>query len=168
MTVTRLVLGGAVVALIGIACGVGEGARATAAASCGPATPLRGAPILRLGPVRVAGFSSDRCAQITLGCGAKLGGSQATLSLEVSRAPASPIILRAAQSEPVKFVLIGSTTPAPKVPRCLTASRSRARASLEAPDLYYVLFVFVARRGAFHLTARQGGRPLGTAVIVAR
>ena len=43
------------------------GVRAPAVA-CGGATVLRGAPILQLGPLRVAGFSSDRCAGIALGC----------------------------------------------------------------------------------------------------
>jgi hypothetical protein len=168
MAVTRLALGGAVVAFVGIVCGVGEGARATTTASCGVATPLKGAPILRLGPVRLAGFSSDRCAEIALGCGAKDGGYEATLSLELSRRPASPIVLRAAQSEAVRFVLIGSTAPAPKVPRCLPASRSRAQASLEPPDMYYVLFIFVPRPVAFHLTARRNRHLLGAAVIAAR
>jgi hypothetical protein len=151
----------------GIAGDVSPGAFASARASCGPATPLKGAPILQLGPVRVAGFSSARCAWIRLGCEPVLGNHQAPLSLELSRPPKSPIVLRVARSDAVKFVLLGSTTPAPKVPRCLPARRTRAKVSLEAPKAYFVLFVFARGNVTFHLSAWRGDRQLGSAVISA-
>jgi hypothetical protein len=144
------------------------GARASARASCGSATPLKGAPILQLGSIRVAGFSSEHCAWIRLGCGPKLGGYQAALSLELSKAPASPIVLRAPGSEAVEFGLIGSDTPAPKVPRCLSMRAGRVQVSLKAPKTYYVLFVFAPRGASFRLTASRGVRRLGTAVLACR
>jgi hypothetical protein len=161
-----------VTALLAAACaiagGVGEGAHASDLSSCGPATALKGAPILEFGPVRIAGFSSQHCAWIRPGCGPKLGGYQSKLSLELSEAPASPIVLQAGSSEAVKFILVGRTTPAPKVPLCLSADGAHAKVSLKAPKTYYVLFVFVRRGVSFHLTASRGGHRLGTAVLACR
>jgi hypothetical protein len=168
MSVKHLVLVAALSATSGIVSDVSDGARMSPRASCGPATPLKGAPILQLGPVRVAGFSSERCAWIRLGCGPKLGGYQAPLSLQLARPPTSRIVLRAAPSDAVKFVLVVSTTPAPMVPRCLPGRRARGQVSLEAPDAYYVLFVFAQANVTFHLTAWRGRQRLGTAVITAR
>ena len=129
-------------------------------ASCGGATPLRGAPILQLGPLRVAGFSSDRCAAIVLRCGAAKGGWQAPLSIEASQKLRSPIVLRAS-SPAVSFVLVGDTTPAPKVPRCQPSSKARVSASLRAPNMYFVLFVFAPKNVKFQLMATRGGRHVG-------
>jgi hypothetical protein len=163
-----LLLVALIAATSGIAGAVGDEARASARASCGPATSFKGAPILQLGPVRVAGFSSERCAWLRLGCGPKLGGYQAPLSLQLSRPPASPIVLRATGSDAVKFRLVGSTTPAPKVPRCLSARGARAAVSLRAPKAYYVLFVFAPRNASFELAAWRGRHRLGTAVLACR
>src|SRR6476646_6096160 len=111
----RALLVVAVIAAVG-AVAADAGVR-TSAASCGGATPLRGAPILQLGQLRVAGFSSDRCAGIVLGCGPKQGGWQAPLAIEASQKLRSPVVLRAS-SPAVSFVLVGATTPAPNVKRC--------------------------------------------------
>ena len=116
----------------------------------------------------MAGFASERCAWLKLGCGPRLGGYQAALSLELSQVPASPIVLRAAESDRVTFRLVGSDTPAPKVPRCLPGGAAHARVSLRAPNTYYVLFVY-ARRGAIvHVTATRRLHRLGTAVLACR
>ena len=69
----------AIAVLAAVATGVGEGAHARARGGCGAATRLRGAPILTLGPLRVAGFTSEQCAEVVLGCGPKSGGYQAPL-----------------------------------------------------------------------------------------
>jgi len=151
-------------AMIGVA-GVSGGAHASARVSCGHATPLKGAPILQLGPARLAGFSSQHCAWIRLGCGPGAGGYQAALSLELSEPPASPIVLRPAPSDRVTFTLVGSRTPAPKVPRCLPTRGTQTKATLKAPRLYFVLFVFASRSVDVHLSASRGSRRLGTAVI---
>src|SRR4051812_6730457 len=132
------------------------------AASCGGATALRGAQILQLGPLRVAGFSSDRCAGIVLGCGPSHGGGQAPLSIEASQKLKSPIVLRAS-SPAVSFVLVSNTTPAPKVPRCQPSNKARVSASLRAPNMYFVLFVFAPKNVKFQLTATRGVRHLGAA-----
>jgi hypothetical protein len=155
------------VAAVAAVCAVdaGAGARATPS-SCGGATPLRGAPILRLGPLRVAGFASDRCAGIVLGCGPKQGGWQAPLSIEVSKKLTAPVVLRAS-TKAVRFVLVGSSTPAPNVPRCKPSTRARATATLRAPEMYYVLFVFAPKSSKFQLTATRGGTQVGAAVISA-
>jgi hypothetical protein len=156
-----------VVAAVAAVSAVAANARVRApAASCGGATPLRGAPILRLGPLRVAGFSSDRCAGIVLGCGVAHGGWQAPLSIEVSQKLKSPVVLRAS-SRAVSFVLVGNTTPAPKVPRCQPSSKARAPVTLRPPKMYFVLFVFAPRNVKFQLTATRGGRNVGTAVFSA-
>ena len=155
----------AIAALAAVATGVGEGAHARARGSCGAAARLRGAPILTLGPLRVAGFTSDHCAEILLDCGPKSGGYQAPLSIEVSNRLTKPIVLKSTAT--VKFVLVGTTTPAPRVPRCVPSSRARPTATLHAPDMYWVLFVFAPRNASFHLTAWRGGRPLGSGVISA-
>ena len=158
-----------VLALAGLAavCAVAADASVGApAASCGGATPLRGAPILQLGPLRMAGFSSDRCAGIVLGCGPSQGGWQGPLSIETSQKLRSPIVLRAS-SPAVSFVLVGNTTPAPKVPRCQPSSKARASASLRPPNMYFVLFVFAPKNVRFQLTATRGGRQVGAAVISA-
>jgi hypothetical protein len=158
----------AIAALAAVATGAGAGAHARARATCGAATRLRGAPILALGPLRVAGFASDHCAEIVLGCGPKSGGYQAPLSIEVSKRLASPVVLEPSPAAAAKFVLVGTTTPAPKVPRCVASSRARPTAKLRAPDMYWVLFVFAPRNASFRLTARRGGRELGSGVIIAR
>src|SRR4051794_41601305 len=88
----RVVLAVAAVAAV-CAVAADAGVRAPAA-SCGGATALHGAPILQLGPLRLAGFSSDRCADIVLGCGVAQGGWQAPLSIEASQRLKSPIVLR--------------------------------------------------------------------------
>jgi hypothetical protein len=168
MSFKRLLLVALLAAAGGTVGRVGDGARASARASCGPATAFKGAPILQLGPVRVAGFSSQRCAWLRLGCGPNLGGYQAALSLQLEQPPTSPIVLRATGSAAVKFRLVGSTTPAPKVPRCLPARSSRAAVSLEAPDAYYVLFVFAPRIASFQLTTWRRRHRLGTAVLACR
>jgi hypothetical protein len=165
LTVKRSIVVALLVAVTGLGNDASPGAFASARASCGGATPLEGAPILQLGPVRVAGFSSARCAWIRLGCEPVLGNYQAPLSLELSRPPKSPIVLRVAHSDTARFVLVGSTTPAPKVPRCLPARRTRAKVSLEAPRAYFVLFVFARGNVTFHLSAWRGDRQLGSAVI---
>jgi hypothetical protein len=116
----------------------------------------------------MAGFASARCAWLKLGCGPALGGYQAALSLELSQVSASPIVLRAAESDGAMFRLVGSDTPAPKVPRCLPGSAARARVSLKAPNTYYVLFVYARRGATVHVTATRRLRRLGTAVLVCR
>ena len=156
-----------VVAAVAAVCAVAADAGVrTPAASCGGATSLRGAPILQLGPLRVAGFSSDRCAGIVLGCRPPQGGWQAPLSIEASQKLRSPIVLRAS-SPAVSFVLVGNTTPAPKVPRCQPSSKARSSASLRAPNMYFVLFVFAPKNVEFRLTATRGSRQVGAAVISA-
>jgi hypothetical protein len=144
---------------------VGAVARASGRASCGTATPLKGAPILQLGPVRVAGFASERCALVRLDCGTTPGALQAALSVELSEPPKSPIVLRATGSNAVRLKLVGSTTPAPKVPRCWPTRGTRAQVSLAAPKAYFVLYIFARRNAAFSLTAWRGTRRLGTAVL---
>jgi hypothetical protein len=168
MSVKHLVLVAAFVATSVAVADASTGARTSARASCGPATTFKSAPILQLGPVRMAGFSSEHCAWIRLRCGPNLGGYQAALSLELSKVPASPIVLRAPGSEEVKFSLVGSDTPAPKVPRCLPMRGGRAQVSLRAPNTYYVLFIFAPRGSSFRLTASRGGHRLGTAVLASR
>jgi hypothetical protein len=154
-----------VMAAVAAACAVAADAAVRApAAPCGGATPLRGAPILQLGPLRVAGFSSDRCAGVVLRCGPSQGGWQAPLSIEASQKLRSPIVIRAS-SPAVSFVLVGKTTPAPKVPRCQPSSKARVSASLRAPNMYFVLFVFAPKNVKFQLTATRGGRRVGAAVI---
>src|SRR6476619_6364260 len=74
-------------------------------ATCGGATPLRGAPILQLGPLHVAGFSSDRCTDIVLGCGPAQGGWQGPLAIETAQKLQSPVLLRSS-SPAVKFALV--------------------------------------------------------------
>jgi hypothetical protein len=156
-----------VVAAAAAVCAVAADAAVRApAASCGGATALHGAPILQLGPLRVAGFSSDRCAGIVLGCGPSRGEWQAPLSIEASQKLRSPIVLRAS-SPAVSFVLVGNTTPAPKVPRCQPSSKARISASLRAPNMYFVLFVFAPKNVKFQLTATRDGRHVGAAVISA-
>lgn len=167
MTFRRFVLVALLATLGGIA-GAGAGARASALAACGRATPLKGAPILEFGPVRIAGFSNVHCAWIRPGCRPSVGGYQSTLALELSEPPSSPIALRAGPSEAVKFILVGATTPAPKVPRCLSSADAHAQVSLKAPKSYYVLFVFVKRGVSFHLIASRGRRRLGAAVLTCR
>jgi hypothetical protein len=147
---------------------VGAGARASGRASCGTATPLKGAPILQLGSVRVAGFASERCAWVRLNCGPTPGGLQAALAVELSEPPKSPIVLRATGSNAVRLKLVGSTTPAPKVPRCWPARGTRAQVTLAAPKEFFVLFVFAPKNVSFQLTAWRGSRRLGTAVIACR
>ncbi len=156
-----------VVAAIAAVWAVGASAAVRApGASCGGATPLRGAPILQLGQLRVAGFSSDRCAGIVLGCGPKQGGWQAPLAIETAQKLKSPVVLRAS-SPVVKFVLVGATTPAPNVKRCQPSSRARASVTLRAPKQYFVLFVFAPKNVKFQLTATRAGRQAGAAVISA-
>ena len=72
-----------------------------------------------------------------------------------------------ASSPSVKFVLAGATTPAPKVKRCQPSSSAHASATLRAPNLYFVLFVFAPKNVKFQLTATRAGRPAGAAVISA-
>jgi hypothetical protein len=168
MSIKYLVLVAAAIAASVVACDFSDRASAFAGASCGPAIVFKGAPILRLGPVRVAGFSSAQCAWIRPACGPKVGGFQSKLSLELSEASASPIVLQTRPSEPVKFILVGRTTPAPKVPLCLSADGAHAKVSLKAPKTYYVLFVFVRAGVSFHLTASRSGHRLGTAVLACR
>jgi len=153
----------AIAALAAVA--TGAGAQAHAANPCGAATRLRSAPILTLGPLRVAGFTSDRCAEVVLGCGPKNGGYQAPLSIEVSNRLAAPIVLKPSPAAAARFVLVGTTTPAPKVPRCVSSSGARPTAKLHRPDMYWVLFVFARRNASFHLTAWRGGHALGSGVI---
>ena len=155
----------AVAALAAVA--TNAGAQARGGNPCGAATRLRGAPILTLGPLRVAGFTSDHCAEVVLGCGPSSGGYQAPLSIEVSTKLASPIVLEPSPGSAAKFVLVGTTTPAPKVPRCVASSRASPTAKLHRPDMYWVLFVFARRNASFHLTALRGGHRLGTGVISA-
>jgi hypothetical protein len=135
-------------------------------ATCGGATPLRGAPILQLGPLRVAGFSSDRCAGIVLACGPAQGGWQAPLAIESAQKLESPVVLRSS-SPAVKFVLVGATTPAPNVKRCQPSSGARVSVTLRAPKQYFVLFVFAPKNVKFELTATRAGRKAGAAVISA-
>ena len=156
-----------VVAATAAVCAVAAQAAVRApTASCGGATPLRGAPILQLGPLRVAGFGSDRCAVIVLSCGPKQGGWQAPLSIETSQRLAAPIVLRAS-SKAVTLVLVGSTTPAPKVSRCQPSAKARSAVTLRAPKMYFVLFVFAPKNAKFQLRAMRGGRQVGSAVISA-
>lgn len=157
----------AIAVLAAVATGAGEGAQARARGSCGAATRLKGAPVLALGPLRIAGFTSDHCAEVVLGCGPKSGGYQAPLSIEVSNRLASPIVVEPSPATAAKFVLVGTTTPAPKVPRCVSSSRARPTAQLHRPDMYWVLFVFAPRNVSFHLTALRGGHKLGSGVISA-
>ena len=168
MVVKRLIVVALVVAASAVVSDVNDGARASGRASCGAATPLKGAPILQLGPVRVAGFTSERCAWVRLSCGSTPGGLQAALSVELSAPPKSPIILRATGSNAVRLKLVGSTTPAPKVPRCWPARGTRAQVTLAAPKEFFVLFVFAPKNVSFQLTAWRGTRRLGTAVIACR
>jgi hypothetical protein len=158
-----MLVGAAVAAVSAVAVQAGGSA---ALASCGGATPLRGTPVLELGPLRVAGFASDRCAGIVLGCGPSQGGWQAPLAIEASQKLAAPVVLRAS-SKAVRFVLVGSTTPAPKVPRCQSSAKALATAALRAPKQYFVLFVFAPKRAKFGLTATRGGKRVGAAVISA-
>ena len=160
----RVVLAVAAISVVG-AVAAHAGVRAPAVA-CGGATVLRGAPILQLGPLRVAGFSSDRCAGIALGCGPAQGGWQAPLSMEVSSKLRAPVVLRAS-SPVVAFVLVGNTTPAPDVRRCQPSVRAHASVTLRAPNMYFVLFVFAPKSVKFELTATRGGRRVGRAVISA-
>ena len=157
----------AIAAVAAVASDVGARASTHASASGGAATRLRGAPILQLGPLRVAGFASERCAEVVLGCGPKQGGWQAPLSIEVSNALASPIVLKPSPASAAKFVLVGNATPAPKVPRCVASRRAQPTAKLHRPDMYWVLFVFAPRNASFHLTAWRGGHELGGGVISA-
>ena len=120
--------------------------------------------MLPLGPLRVAGFASSRCAQVLLGCGPKQGGYQAPLSLELSKKLAAPVVLRS-DANGVKLGLVGNSTPAPKVPRCLPASRAQPAAKLRVRDLYFVLFVFAPKNVTFHLSAWSGGRRVGDVAI---
>jgi len=168
VSLRRSVLVALLAATGAVAGGVGAEAHASGRASCGGATQFRGAPILQFGALRMAGFASQRCAWLKLDCGPKLGGYQAVLSLELPEPPASPIVLRARADEAARFFLVGSTTPAPKIPRCLNGRATRAKVSLHAPDQYFVLFVFAPRGTAFHLTATQGGHRLGAAVLSCR
>ena len=154
-----------VAAIAAVAAGAGERAHARGSASCGAATRLRGAPILTLGPLRLAGFASEHCAQVVLGCGPSSGGYQAPLSIEVSNRLAAPIVLEPSPAAAARFVLVGTSTPAPKVPRCVASSRARPTAKLHRPDMYWVLFVFARRNASFHLTAWRGGHALGSGVI---
>jgi hypothetical protein len=168
LSVKRLMLLALLAAASGIVGDVRETARASPRASCGSATAFGRAPILQLGPVRLAGFSSQRCAWLKLGCGPNLGGYQAALSLQLAQPPSSPIVLRATGRDGVEFRLVGSTTPAPKVPRCLPGASARAAVSLKEPDAYYVLFVFALRNTSFRLTAWRRDHRLGTAVLACR
>jgi len=166
--VKRLIVVALVVAASAVVSDVDDGALASGEASCGAATPLKGAPILQLGPVRVAGFTSERCAWVRLSCGSTPGGLQAALSVELSAPPKSPIILRATGSNAVRLKLVGSTTPAPKVPRCWPKRGTRAQVTLAAPKEFFVLYVFAPRNAVFSLTAWRGSRRLGTAVLACR
>jgi hypothetical protein len=164
----RLVFVALVVAATCVLSDLSAGAQAAGRASCGAASTLKGAPILQLGPVRVAGFASERCAWIRLGCGTTTGGLQAALSVELSEPPKSPIVLRATGSKAVTLKLVGSTTPAPNVPHCWPARGTRAQTTLAAPKQFFVLFVFARKNLSFQLTAWRGSRRLGTAVITCR
>lgn len=125
-------------------------------------------PGLKLGQILVSGFSSSKCAHITLRCGPRLGGNQTTLALELTRTPASRILLRGPSGSDgsVKFVAVGATRGVPRVPRCLRARAARKTATLAAPYVHYALFVFPPKGVLrFRLIAYQGGRRLGTAVL---
>jgi hypothetical protein len=116
--------------------------------------------------VNVVGFSSYRCAVVTLTCGGALGPHQARLALELSDALTGPIVFRASsRSGTVGLALVGSTTPAPKLPRCLAARGARPSVKLRAPNIYFVLVVFVPKDDSFRLTASRGTRSLGSAVV---
>ena len=142
----------------------GAGAHAHPSAACGGTTPLRGSPVLPLGPLRVAGFASNRCAEVLLGCGPSQGGYQAPLSLELSKKVSAPIVLRSSASG-VTLGLVGNPTPAPKVPRCLPATRAHPTAKLRVNDMYFVLYVFATKSVAFHLSAWSGNKRVGDVAI---
>jgi hypothetical protein len=153
-----------VATLAAIGAFAGAGAQAHPSAACGGATALRGSPVLQLGSLRVAGFASNRCAQVLLGCGPKQGGYQAPLSLELSKKLAAPVVLRSSANR-VTLGLVGNATPAPKVPRCLPASSAHPTAKLRVRDMYFVLFVFAPKSVTFHLSAWSGGRRVGDVAI---
>ena len=150
-----------VVAVLAAAAGATVGVHPATPAGCGSATALRGAPIVKLGPLMVAGFASDRCAAVRLGCGPQW---QASLSLELPTALKSRIVLRATG---VKLVLVSSTTPSPKIPRCLSGRTAQDSVTLKPPDQYFVLFVFASKNVTFRLSASRGGRSLGAVAIAA-
>lgn len=153
-----------VAALAAVGAFVGAPAHARPSAACGGATALRGSPVLQLGPLRVAGFASERCAQVLLGCGSNQGGFQAPLSLELSKKLTSPVVLRSSASG-VTLGLVGNSTPAPKVPRCLPASRAHPTEKLRVSDMYFVLYVFASKSATFHLSAWSGNHRVGDVAI---
>jgi hypothetical protein len=155
-----------VAAVAAIGAFAGPGAHAHPSAACGGTTALRGSPVLPLGPLRVAGFASNRCAEVLLGCGPSQGGYQAPLSLELSKKLAAPVVLRSSASG-VTLGLIGNSTPAPKVPRCLPAGAAHPTAKLRVRDMYFVLYVFAAKNVIFHLSAWSGSRRVGDVAIAA-
>jgi hypothetical protein len=123
---------------------------------------------LKLGPAIVSGFSSNnKCARITLDCGPKLGGYQGRVVLRLSQPPAAPISFRAfSRAGTVKVFLVGTTGPPPSMPRCLGTRGAHVTATLESPDITYVLVVFPPRGAtSFRLTASRAGRPIGVAII---
>ena len=142
----------------------GTRAHAQPSAACGGASALRGSPVLQFGPLRAAGFASNRCAEVLLGCGPKQGGYQAPLSLELSKKLSAPVVLRS-DATGVKLGLVGNTTPAPKVPRCLPSSAAHPTAKLRVRDLYFVLYVFAPKSVTFHLSAWSGSRRIGDVAI---
>ena len=153
-----------VATLAAIGAFAGPAAHAHPSASCGGATALRGSPVLQLGPLRVAGFASNRCAQVLLGCGQLQGGFQAPLSLELSKKLTAPLVLRSSATG-VTLGLVGNATPAPKVPRCLPASRAHPTEKLRVRDMYFVLYVFASKSATFHLSAWNGNRRVGDVTI---
>jgi hypothetical protein len=137
-------------------------------ASCGGATPLKVGAKLTLGAGVVLGFGRNRkCARVTLDCEPKLGGYQALFVLHLAQPAVTPIVIRASsRSGTVKLFLIGTTGPAPKIPRCLGSRGARATATLEAPDVTYVLVVFPPTGAkSFRLRAFQNGHQIGAAII---
>jgi hypothetical protein len=137
-------------------------------ASCGGATPLKVGGKLKLGPDVVLGFGrTSKCARVTLDCAPKLGGYQTRFVLNLPQPPATPIVIRgSSRSGIVKLFLVGTTGPAPKMPACLGSRGARTTATLEAPDITYVLVVFPPIGAAsFRLTALEGGHQIGSAII---
>ena len=157
----------ALAAVAAIGSGVSAAGQLSTRTSCGGATPLKMERKTNLGPVVVSGFSSKTCARISLRCRPEFGGHQSSLTLNVAKAPTSPIVLRGStRSGTVKFALVGSRGPIPKMPRCLHRRNADATAALKAPNITYVLVVFPPKGAhSFRLTARQGGRLLGTVTV---
>jgi hypothetical protein len=151
----------------GIAASVLAADRPLAYASCGGATPLKAGAKLKLGPAVVGFGRNSKCARITLDCQPKLGGYQGRLVLNLARPPATPIVIRgSSRSGTVKLFLVGTTGPPPSMPACLGSRGARAAATLEAPDITYVLVVFPPTGAkSFRLTAFQSGHQIGSAII---